>query len=427
MRTPDGRSGNHRIARILWAASSLFVVYGTTIPFRFGFGPGGWPAALASINWHPLGVRGDISLPDLVQNVLLFLPIGFLGLLSLPAPRTGLHLAAVVAFGASLSGAVEFLQLFTADRVTSLSDVLCNAAGTALGALAALRAAAWTASLRHARLPAFLAAPSAYPALVFTGTVLAGAWMPFDITLDVSAAAGKARAFLADPVGLSFPGDEGAAFLRTLLAAFFLGRWAGEARPGRSSAAGTFLIGLFLAAAACGLEATQLVFSSRSPSLQDAFAAASGAWAGAALSGFRGFSARPAPWASASVLAVAATAALAGLHPFDLAEGPARWNWLPFLSEYADTSFASLANFLESVLLLFPLGYLLGYLHPGRGTAPAAAALALALAAVLEAGQAHIAGRYADVTDVIGAVLGALLGWLAAARGAAAYREWVEG
>lgn len=71
---------------------------------------------------------------DVVANVLLFLPLGFLyPLTRTDAPETSPLRA--LALGALLSGAIELTQLFEPERFTSVIDVVTNAAGAGLGAL----------------------------------------------------------------------------------------------------------------------------------------------------------------------------------------------------------------------------------------------------------------------------------------------------
>ena len=60
----------------LWILFALFLVYGTTIPFNFSSEPGWAAQKLAHIPLNPFiaaDTGGRISIPDFVQNVLLFL------------------------------------------------------------------------------------------------------------------------------------------------------------------------------------------------------------------------------------------------------------------------------------------------------------------------------------------------------------------
>ena len=63
---------------------------------------------------------------DIVVNVLIYLPVGFFGSLSI-GPRKSVLLAAV------LSAAIEILQLFDVSRTCSTLDLISNIGGSALG------------------------------------------------------------------------------------------------------------------------------------------------------------------------------------------------------------------------------------------------------------------------------------------------------
>ena len=125
--------------RTLWLLYTAFIIYGTTIPFHFA---GGWDEALLKLRSLPLNplVAPDtgrrLSIPDVVQNVLFFLPFGVFGFLA-GSRRTMGRIILVTLLGLCLSLGMESLQLFTIDRVTSLGDVLTNTAGAFIGAVAA--------------------------------------------------------------------------------------------------------------------------------------------------------------------------------------------------------------------------------------------------------------------------------------------------
>jgi len=69
---------------------------------------------------------------NVAGNIMLFLPIGFFGLLVLRRP-----VLVVTALGAALSIAIEVTQLALGDRWVDIDDVLLNTVGTVAGALAA--------------------------------------------------------------------------------------------------------------------------------------------------------------------------------------------------------------------------------------------------------------------------------------------------
>src|SRR4051812_13511385 len=67
---------------------------------------------------------------DVVQNIALFLPFGFLVATFLPAGRSEARLLALTCLiGICLSGSVETLQTWIPGRYPTLSDVLLNGLG----------------------------------------------------------------------------------------------------------------------------------------------------------------------------------------------------------------------------------------------------------------------------------------------------------
>lgn len=116
-----------RLGRAVLGYLALVTSIITMAPFRFQWIPA---HGLTSIwNWS-----------DLVMNVLMFVPFGFVYQLTRPrgAPPDWPR---VLILGAALSGTIETLQLFSPTRYTSLLDVATNTAGAALGAWAFTRLA----------------------------------------------------------------------------------------------------------------------------------------------------------------------------------------------------------------------------------------------------------------------------------------------
>jgi glycopeptide antibiotics resistance protein len=93
----------------------------TLLPLRFS-----WPVTLR-LSWELTGF-------DLVTNVGLFLPLGFLYRLARGGPDRSRELHRLAA-GLVLSAVIEMTQLFLPGRYSSLFDVLANGLGTWLGAL----------------------------------------------------------------------------------------------------------------------------------------------------------------------------------------------------------------------------------------------------------------------------------------------------
>lgn len=128
-----------------------FVLVCTLWPFHLRFGLPHLSEKLDEIEWEPL--YGLVSggehpghaspLRDMVQNVVLFAPLGALAVPGrrVDAPSFGerakwLGHAVLISF--ALSVLVEGLQLFTEDRVSQLGDVLFDSLGGLLGAVGLL-------------------------------------------------------------------------------------------------------------------------------------------------------------------------------------------------------------------------------------------------------------------------------------------------
>ena len=175
-------------AAVAWAALAGFVFYGSIRAFS---GDGRGSETLPGI-----------SLPDIAQNVLLYIPFGVLGAWALR--RKGSSAIALCvrigAIAAVYSGAMELLQLLSPSRLASPLDVIANVVGACIGATASEpveRALAKAVAL--VRPTGLLAAPARYLlAAVFTAIVVA-AWYPFDVTLDVSTLSDRTRAVRLDP------------------------------------------------------------------------------------------------------------------------------------------------------------------------------------------------------------------------------------
>lgn len=106
-------------SRTAWFLLALVIIVGsagTWSPYR----PGIWAPTL-------------IVPRDVVRNVALYVPFGILGMLSLR--RSDMRgVLRVTAIAILFSIAVEALQLYTVDRVASLTDIVSAAIGTAAGA-----------------------------------------------------------------------------------------------------------------------------------------------------------------------------------------------------------------------------------------------------------------------------------------------------
>ncbi len=102
-----------------WSLLALFIIVGSAgrwAPYE----PGIWAPTL-------------INPKDVARNVALYVPFGLFGVLALGhAGRRGI--ARVTALALIFSAANEAVQLYTVDRVASLTDIASAVVGTVAGA-----------------------------------------------------------------------------------------------------------------------------------------------------------------------------------------------------------------------------------------------------------------------------------------------------
>ena len=119
MKSVDDRSRTLPVAPVLVL---LLIVYGSLFPFQWNF------AAPQAFIWS-----GRIGLVDLVENIVLFMPLGgLLGWAGQGRPRKWAFFAAWLVATLVLASALQWLQKFL-PRTPALSDVIFNMAGYALG------------------------------------------------------------------------------------------------------------------------------------------------------------------------------------------------------------------------------------------------------------------------------------------------------
>lgn len=156
-----------------------------------------WQAAQSPLSCL---VCGDQGLQDVIQNVIMLVPLGLLLALGGVRPRTAALLALL------LSCAIEFLQYtVVTGRDASLSDVITNTAGAFLGALLAPHLSLFLRPSRRAALNLALAAAGLWAA-----AWAFGAWA---ITTDPGRGGWRGRVSNDLPGAPPFNGEVVAAFL----------------------------------------------------------------------------------------------------------------------------------------------------------------------------------------------------------------------
>lgn len=183
-----------RLGRAVLAYVATIIAIITLAPFRFLATP---QHGLTDL-WTPF---------DIVMNVVMFVPLGFLHGLTReerdPAPWW--H---VLLLGAALSGAIETAQLFEATRFSSLVDIATNASGAVVGSWlqrAAMRRVNASAAVRSLALElplmglVYLMVPLAWLAgLAGAGTIRA--WFVLLIGCVAGGIMGTIHAAYVEPV-----------------------------------------------------------------------------------------------------------------------------------------------------------------------------------------------------------------------------------
>ena len=403
-------------ARTLQILFIAFIIYGTLIPFSFCETDGCISENIDTIAWSPFvdpdGSRA--SIPDVVQNILLFIPLGFLGILAAKKPNL-FALLKIGLLGFALSGLVEAAQLMTTDRTSSITDLITNAAGTFLGALAALFLSGFfTKVISQSQLQALKGDKPFQLLMITAGIIAASSLQPFDFTLDVASIKNNIKYLLNTQ--LSFPDvlkDELNVGFRFFIFGGALAYWLREKKI-----ANYFLKSFILS---CGfgisLEVSQIIIQSRLTSLDDALLIIFSCLLGIIFaSNTKSISVQnplPTSWLIATIIITACGAAMQNLSPFEVADECRDFNWVPFYAHYERTTFVALSNFIESILIYFPMGFVLQAVSKGKTISVLSCILTLVIAASIESFQSCIAGRYPDITDIIGALTGSIAaGWL---------------
>ncbi len=148
---------------ILAVLSTAAILFFTLRPAGTELAPG-WSFTLSS---------GPAALAELIQNLLLFIPLG------VALTLAGVRPARVVAVGALLSFSVEFLQQWIPGRDPSVGDIVCNTISTTLGVLLVVTAPLWLWAVpRRSAWQARLAALIALLAWYGTGAMVRQTFPP---------------------------------------------------------------------------------------------------------------------------------------------------------------------------------------------------------------------------------------------------------
>jgi len=127
--------------RSIFLAYTLYIIYGTTLPFRFTLSRSvilGQLEKLVSLQYYR-SLPSSIIQIDGISNILFFIPFGLFLFSAVTQERSRLYSGRtfrnIIMSGALLSTSVELLQVFTVNRSPSVLDILTNTMGTYLGVI----------------------------------------------------------------------------------------------------------------------------------------------------------------------------------------------------------------------------------------------------------------------------------------------------
>jgi VanZ family protein len=354
--------------RLVLAAIIAMIAYGSLYPFAFhqvvdGIGP------LHTLldSWDKAPGRGDF-----ISNILLYMPLGFIGTVTV-GKRIGVtQLALTILLGAGLSLCMEVLQYYDAGRDTEATDLYANTLGTAIGA-----GIGWFFG-QNFRLPLLREiSANRVPALLLT------AWLgyrlyPYVPTIDLHKYWNALK-----PVFL-YPRLSPESLFRHV--AIWLGicvmieKIAGDRRAG--GLIGRFALFLIFS---CVLIISTHVTLAQIAGIVVAF----GIW--------RMLPTSPARVAVAAA-AMGAYVIVFRLDPFIFSETAGHYSWMPFLSFMQGSIDIDVQSFFEKFFLYGALIWLLAEAGMARRVATLLVALIVLGASFAEV---FIPGRSAEITDAI--------------------------
>ena len=343
----------------------------------------------------------------LCRTCCFFIPFGFLGVLSF-ARNKFFAIFLVSFFGFAISLNIEILQLLTRNRISSITDIVCNTAGGIIGAVSAFIVFGIFCLLMKSSSFQRTFNNKFYFLFVFGFLVIAASSLqPFDFTLDVGSVWDNVKGVMANPGQLTLHfTDEFVVGFRFFLFAVITSLWLRSIDNPLWSIGGILLstsIGVFF-------ELAQFIVSSRSPSIQDLIVVMMGCFAGGVFALIVPKKISPIIWIIPMIVITLMTAAVQTLAPFEMRMAHLSMGMVPFLPYYESSTFAAIANFLEGLITYIPLGFVLQYaISRQRSAFVLIVLIVAAIAYSLEYAQGWIEGRYPDISDVIGAVMGAVI------------------
>ncbi len=182
-RHPNTRYVIHYVFEFLAFLALLFVLQAGLVPFDFLEG-----SAAEEMHQFFGMTLSQFTLPDIVSNLFLYVPIGILFHASLC--RHTRHRAAAVGLtillAAALSGGIEFVQAYSPSRVSSIIDLSSNVAGAAIGAVVSWLARWLLPRLVGAVVREFSLQPRIAMVKIYICVLVVFAALPFSFSFDAA-------------------------------------------------------------------------------------------------------------------------------------------------------------------------------------------------------------------------------------------------
>lgn len=417
------------VFRWLFALHCLFIIYGSFIPFEFNLDAN-------FTRWrYNVFLRAIInpglwwfSTPDLVSNVLLFVPFGFFLIGADLKGRTWEQCSAAFLKGGFLGALfgliIELGQFVAPGRTPSFIDVICNGTGAVLGACIGHilfremhePVESWLRRIADQR-------PSLFALVFLLLAPIVSSYYPFDVTLDFSTVWGNLRRVELLPFkrGLHRPWPD--LLLEKVLEFAAISYIVKQNLP---RAKGITQAWLITAVAAAIIESVKLFFVNRTPNLDNVVWMSIGAALGATVVPFIASLGQTRRREKRMILLLMiCVLAYFELQPFDwisaqeISDRLSDVEWLPFGAYYFAHPQAALLDLMTKVYLSAPMGFLLIAQRQSYGHYPTKLMTICAcsfLGLCLEAAQLALRSRSPSVTDVAILGLGSWLGAVAFER-----------
>ena len=360
----------------LWIAFLLLATLGSIYPFDF---------QLSELNGTTLTafLRSCCGMPgrgDLLGNVILFVPIGFIGMLALGRDATPARRFLIVcAVGGLTALLLQVMQLFLPTRDENLQDVVWNLLGIAIGSMLARRVD------RHVAQPGRFSEQVSLVPLTLVGAWLVYKLLPFVPSIDLQSIKDSVKPLLFGPISATALVHDIAAWLAV---AYLL-------RGMRDDIRLDVFLPLLIAAVLC-LEVVIVDNVIDKSDVVGALVAILAWWA------LQQYTHRQ---EGTLLLILFGMLALTGVAPFDPRLEPAAFKWMPFQGFLEGSMYVNTQSAAEKVFLYGSLVYLL---WRARVSVIGGVAIAFSFVLAIEFAQTFLIGRTPEITDPLLVVFAAL-------------------